>query len=332
MRSSARAGRIADPALRARAARPGAGGARRLSRRQARAALRRRDRGARDARRRRAAAARARGSAPELRRAAGRAGARDRPGAVRPARAAAALDGGDGPGPPPRLSSRRRCWRGPCRARSCCSRTRATSATWAPACGSRPPPTPARVLTTGSHDPWHPDALRGAAGLHFALPVARLEELAPNSPDRRAAARARPGRRGARPRPAARPARGPRLRHRARRPQRRAAARADARLRIPMRPGVSSLNLATSVAAVLFAWRLSAPEAAAPRAYGFDAVEQAPVASQRRLGAADHRSACLPSGIAGDQLSDQLRRRRGRARRRAPGARVKYSVAGPSSP
>jgi tRNA(Leu) C34 or U34 (ribose-2'-O)-methylase TrmL len=34
-------------------------------------------------------------------------------------------------------------------------------------------------------------------------------------------------------------------------------ARADARIGIPMRAGVSSLNLATSVAAVLFAWRLS---------------------------------------------------------------------------
>ncbi|HWC09116.1 MAG TPA: TrmH family RNA methyltransferase, partial [Solirubrobacterales bacterium] len=34
-------------------------------------------------------------------------------------------------------------------------------------------------------------------------------------------------------------------------------ARADARVAIPMRPGVSSLNLATSVSAVLFAWRLS---------------------------------------------------------------------------
>lgn len=31
---------------------------------------------------------------------------------------------------------------------------------------------------------------------------------------------------------------------------------ADACVAIPMRPGVSSLNLATSVAAVLFAWRL----------------------------------------------------------------------------
>ena len=36
----------------------------------------------------------------------------------------------------------------------------------------------AGVLTTGSHDPWHPDALRGAAGLHYALPVARLGSAA----------------------------------------------------------------------------------------------------------------------------------------------------------
>jgi tRNA G18 (ribose-2'-O)-methylase SpoU len=35
-------------------------------------------------------------------------------------------------------------------------------------------------------------------------------------------------------------------------------ALADARVSIPMRDGVSSLNLATSVAAVLFAWRLRA--------------------------------------------------------------------------
>ncbi len=35
----------------------------------------------------------------------------------------------------------------------------------------------AAVLSTGSHDPWHPDALRGGAGLHFALPVARLTAL-----------------------------------------------------------------------------------------------------------------------------------------------------------
>jgi TrmH family RNA methyltransferase len=34
-------------------------------------------------------------------------------------------------------------------------------------------------------------------------------------------------------------------------------ARADARLRLPMRAGVSSLNLATSVAAVLYSLRLA---------------------------------------------------------------------------
>jgi RNA methyltransferase, TrmH family len=33
----------------------------------------------------------------------------------------------------------------------------------------------AGVLTTGDNDPWHPDALRGAAGLHYALPVAAIE-------------------------------------------------------------------------------------------------------------------------------------------------------------
>jgi TrmH family RNA methyltransferase len=33
-------------------------------------------------------------------------------------------------------------------------------------------------------------------------------------------------------------------------------ARADARVALPMQPGVSSLNLATSVSAVLYAWRL----------------------------------------------------------------------------
>ena len=33
--------------------------------------------------------------------------------------------------------------------------------------------------------------------------------------------------------------------------------RADARVAIPMRPGVSSLNLATAVAAVLYSWRMA---------------------------------------------------------------------------
>ncbi|MGI9500666.1 MAG: TrmH family RNA methyltransferase, partial [Geminicoccaceae bacterium] len=31
------------------------------------------------------------------------------------------------------------------------------------------------VITSGRHDPWDPAALRGSAGLHFALPVLRLD-------------------------------------------------------------------------------------------------------------------------------------------------------------
>ena len=110
----------------------------------------------------------------------------------------------------------------------------------------------AGVLTTGPNDPWHPDALRGAAGLHFALPVAGVEELPPND----------------RPLVAIDPG-GDDLRA-AELPPRAVLAfgteryglsdallgRADARLGIPMRAGVSSLNLATAVAAVLFAQRL----------------------------------------------------------------------------
>jgi RNA methyltransferase, TrmH family len=114
----------------------------------------------------------------------------------------------------------------------------------------------AGLLTTGGHDPWHPDALRGAAGLHFALPVARLEDpaalagsgrvllaldpegepLDPGTLDPRAILAFGTERHGL---------------------SQELLERADGRLSIPMRPGVSSLNLATSVAAVLFARRLA---------------------------------------------------------------------------
>jgi len=110
----------------------------------------------------------------------------------------------------------------------------------------------AGVLTTGSNDPWHPDALRGAAGLHFALPVAAIEALPA----------------GDRPLVAVDPEGDQTDLHAL--PPRSVLAfgterhglsaelleRADARLAIPMRSGVSSLNLATAVAAVLFAGRL----------------------------------------------------------------------------
>ncbi|MDT7786037.1 MAG: methyltransferase, TrmH family [Pseudonocardiales bacterium] len=33
------------------------------------------------------------------------------------------------------------------------------------------------VISTGDVDPWHPNVLRGSAGLHFALPVAKVESL-----------------------------------------------------------------------------------------------------------------------------------------------------------
>ena len=109
----------------------------------------------------------------------------------------------------------------------------------------------AAVLTTGENDPWYPDAVRGAAGLHFALPVAAVEAL-PAS-DRPLLAidpegeELRPGRLPARAVLAFGTERhgisGELL------------ERADARVAIPMREGVSSLNLATSVAVALYCQR-----------------------------------------------------------------------------
>jgi TrmH family RNA methyltransferase len=114
----------------------------------------------------------------------------------------------------------------------------------------------AAVLTTGGHDPWHPDALRGAAGLHFALPVARLEGLQELDQGARPLLALDPDGEALRPAdldPRAILAFGTE-RHGL---SAELLERADARISIPMREGVSSLNLATSVAAVLFASRLS---------------------------------------------------------------------------
>lgn len=110
----------------------------------------------------------------------------------------------------------------------------------------------AGVLTTGRQDPWDPVAVRGSAGLHFALPVARVERLPETSrpllaldPD------------GEDLRPELVPS-GAMLAFGTERAGLSEALleRADARLRLPMRAGVSSLNLATSVAAVLYSLRL----------------------------------------------------------------------------
>lgn len=110
----------------------------------------------------------------------------------------------------------------------------------------------AGVLTTGPNDPWHPDALRGAAGLHFALPVAAIGGL-PDSG--RPLVAIDPG--GEDLRPGALPS-GAILAFGTERYglSEELLERADARLGIPMREGVSSLNLATSVAAVLFSQRI----------------------------------------------------------------------------
>jgi TrmH family RNA methyltransferase len=101
----------------------------------------------------------------------------------------------------------------------------------------------AGVVVTGDADPWHRQAVRGAAGLQFALPIADeapagrpLVALDPEGdpldgipPDAVLAFGSE--RRGLSPE---------------------VLERADARVALPMRPGVSSLNLATAVAATLY--------------------------------------------------------------------------------
>lgn len=110
----------------------------------------------------------------------------------------------------------------------------------------------AGVLTTGRHNPWHPSSIRGGAGLQFALPVTALtpdgldvvlasgRPIVALDPDGEPSSTVPPRavlvfgseRTGV---------------------TRAVLARADQRVSIPMRPGVSSLNLATAVAVALYA-------------------------------------------------------------------------------
>lgn len=106
------------------------------------------------------------------------------------------------------------------------------------------------VLVRGRSDPWHPTALRGGAGLQFAVPTGRVDALPATD---RALVAVDPD--GSRlgdeevPRDAVlafgteRGGLSDDLR-----------AAADLHVAIPMRPGVSSLNLATAVAVVLYTW------------------------------------------------------------------------------
>jgi TrmH family RNA methyltransferase len=102
-------------------------------------------------------------------------------------------------------------------------------------------------------DPWHPAVVRGSAGLHYALPVLAIASLADVTGTVVALdADGEPwstlpgdaalvvGSERAGVSDATR-------------------ARADRVVALPMRPGVSSLNLATAVSAALYAWRLGAP-------------------------------------------------------------------------
>jgi len=113
----------------------------------------------------------------------------------------------------------------------------------------------AALITTGENDPWHPDAVRGAAGLQFALPVAAVKAL-PES-DRPLLAIDPEGE-------ALAPERLPERAILAFGTERHGLSsevfeQAQARVSIPMREGVSSLNLATSVAIALFVMRMGNP-------------------------------------------------------------------------
>ena len=111
----------------------------------------------------------------------------------------------------------------------------------------------AAVITTGPLDPWHPAALRGSAGLHFALPVGHVVDAESLLAAGRPIVAADPD---GDERPAALPARALLALGSERRGlSARLLAHADVRVRIPMREGVSSLNLATAAAVLLYAGR-----------------------------------------------------------------------------
>lgn len=101
------------------------------------------------------------------------------------------------------------------------------------------------VALIGTLDPWHPSVLRGSAGLHYALPVLRVEAHDVDGPVVVLDADGDPD--AALPDDAVlvvgseRHGVGTELRE-----------RATLVLALPMRPGVSSLNLATAVAAALY--------------------------------------------------------------------------------
>ncbi|ACU40728.1 TrmH family RNA methyltransferase [Actinosynnema pretiosum subsp. pretiosum] len=108
------------------------------------------------------------------------------------------------------------------------------------------------VVSTGDVDPWHPTVLRGSAGLHYALPVARVDDPAALEGELFAFdADGEPVDRVRFPDGAVLAFGSERhgLSERTR-------ARADRVVSLPMRPLVSSYNLTTSVAMALYHWDL----------------------------------------------------------------------------
>ena len=104
----------------------------------------------------------------------------------------------------------------------------------------------AGLIVIGEKDPWSPEAVRGAAGLQFALPVMRLDQL-PES-FKPIVAVDPEGEEGADiPKNAVFVFGSERSGI-----SQDILDRAGIKLRLPMKKGVSSLNLATSVAAVLY--------------------------------------------------------------------------------
>ena len=113
----------------------------------------------------------------------------------------------------------------------------------------------AGVLVTGPQDPWHPAAIVSAAGLQFALPVARTESIPQSN---RVIVAVDPD---GEPMPWRGVPAGPVLAFGS---ERRGASSdllsvASRRLAIPMTAGVSSLNLATSAAIALYALKFPGP-------------------------------------------------------------------------
>jgi TrmH family RNA methyltransferase len=112
----------------------------------------------------------------------------------------------------------------------------------------------AGLMTTGRQDPWHADALRGSAGLHFALPVHHIQkpmtegrELIALDPDGELLVPATLPTNAVLAFGTERGGLSDEL-----------LSQADRRIALPMAPGVSSMNLATAVAATLYALKLAA--------------------------------------------------------------------------